>query len=100
VPAATNIASPLPYDLAGLDSGAGLLTNVHPLGVNSATGRGAGASDRDHLLERLHHLRTILPVFAQELASSRRQAAALRVENRGLVDEVRRLRAQRGESSR
>jgi hypothetical protein len=68
--------------------------------VNGATGRAVGASDRDHLLERLHHLRTILPVFAQELASSRRQAAALRVENRGLVDEVRRLRAQRGEGSR
>jgi hypothetical protein len=56
------------------------------------------AADRDHLLERLYHLRTIIPAFAQELASSRRQAAALRVENRGLVDEVRRLRAQRGES--
>jgi hypothetical protein len=68
--------------------------------MNSATGRETGGSDRDHLLERLHHLRTILPVFAQELASSRRQAAALRVENRGLVDEVLRLRAQRGDSSR
>ncbi len=100
MPAATNIASSVSSDLAGLESGAGLLTNVHPLGVKSVTGRGTGASDRDHLLERLHHLRTILPVFAQELASSRRQAAALRVENHGLVDEVRRLRAQRGDSSR
>jgi hypothetical protein len=93
VPAATNIVSPLPYDLAVSDSGVGLLANVHPLS-------GApGASDRDHLLERLHHLRSILPVFAQELASSRRQAAALRVENRGLVDEVCRLRRERGESA-
>lgn len=93
MPAATNIVSPLPYDLAGSDSGAGLLASVHPLS-------GArGTSDRDHLLERLHHLRTILPVFAQELASSRRQAAALRVENRGLVDEVRRLRRERGDSA-
>jgi hypothetical protein len=100
VPAATNIASSVQYDLASLDSGAELLTNVHLLDVHSATGRGAGAKDRDHLLERLHHLRTILPVFAQELASSRRQAAALRVENRGLVDEVRRLRALRGDSFR
>jgi hypothetical protein len=100
VSAATNIASSVQYDLAALDSGAGLLTNVHHLGVNSAIGRGTGGGDRDHLLERLHHLRTILPVFAQELASSRRQAAVLRVENRGLVDEVRRLRAQRGDSSR
>jgi hypothetical protein len=100
VPTATNIASSVSFDLAGLDSGTGLFTNVRPLGVNRATGRGAGGSDRDHLLERLHRLRTILPVFAQELASSRRRAAALRVENRGLVDEVRRLRAQRGDSSR
>jgi hypothetical protein len=100
VSASTNIASSVSFDLAGLDDGAGLIENVHPLGMNSAPRRGAGASDRDHLLERLHHLRMILPVFAQELASSRRQAAALRVENHGLVDEVRRLRAQRGDSSR
>jgi len=58
----------------------------------------AGATDREHLLERLQHLRGILPMFAQELASSRRQAAALRVENRGLLEEVRRLRAQRERS--
>lgn len=57
----------------------------------------AGGDDRDHLLDRLQHLRGILPVFAQELASARRQTAALRVENRGLLEEVRRLRAQRGE---
>lgn len=95
--AATNIASPPPSDLAGSDSGIGFLTHTHPL--DGVIGSAAGRSDRDHLLERLHHLRTILPVFAQELASSRRQAAALRVENRGLVDEVRRLRRERGESA-
>lgn len=50
--------------------------------------------DREHLLDRLQHLRGILPVFAQELANARRQAAALRVENRGLLEEVRRLRAR------
>jgi len=48
------------------------------------------------MLDRLHSLRAILPVFAEELASSRRQAAALRVENRGLLEEVRRLRALHG----
>jgi hypothetical protein len=90
----------LPSEIAGSDRGAGLLANIQPLRLNGVSERGAGVSDRDHLLERLHHLRTILPVFAQELASSRRQAAALRVENRGLVDEVRRLRAQRGDSPR
>ncbi len=51
----------------------------------------AGSRERDHLLERLHHLRTIVPVFAQELVSVRRQAAQLRVENRRLEQEVRRL---------
>jgi hypothetical protein len=99
VPATKTVPS-LPYDIAGSDSGAVFLANVRPLNMSEATEHRIGASDRDHLLERLHHLRTILPVFAQELASSRRQAAALRVENRGLVDEVRRLRAQRGESFR
>lgn len=58
--------------------------------------RAAGTLDRDHLLERLQRLRTIMPVFAQELAGARRQAAALRVENRRLLEEVRRLRQQHG----
>jgi hypothetical protein len=57
----------------------------------------SGVIDRGHLLDRLHRLRGILPVFAEELASARRQAAALRVENRGLLEEVRRLRAQQHE---
>ena len=38
-------------------------------------------NERDQLLERLQHLRTIVPVFARELAESRRQAAGLRLEN-------------------
>ncbi len=79
--------------LPGPEANAGRRTGPH-LGV--------GMTDRDHLLEHLQHLqhlRGILPVFAQELASARRQTAALRVENRGLLEEVRRLRAQRGESS-
>ncbi len=71
-----------------------------PYGQAGSDGRrrAAGATDRDRLLDRLQHLRGILPMFAQELASSRRQAAALRVENRGLLEEVRRLRAQRERS--
>jgi len=51
--------------------------------------------ERERLLDRLQQLRGILPVFAQELASARRQAAALRVQNRELLEEVHRLRAQR-----
>lgn len=58
----------------------------------------AGTLDREHLLDRLDRLRAILPAFAQELVSSRRQAAALRVENRGLLAEVRRLQRQRATS--
>ncbi|MFZ2049998.1 MAG: hypothetical protein WB698_07835 [Solirubrobacteraceae bacterium] len=53
----------------------------------------AGALDREHLLDRLDRLRAILPAFAEELASSRRQTAAPRVENRGLL-EVRRLQSE------
>lgn len=59
-----------------------------------------GAEDRDHLLERLQHLRGILPVFAQELASARRQAASLRVENSKLTEEVRRLQQQKNDPHR
>ena len=51
--------------------------------------------DRDYLLERLNHLRAVLPVFAQELAVARRQAAQLQVENRRLLEQVRQLQARR-----
>lgn len=56
------------------------------------------AANRDHLLDRLHNLRTIVPVFAQELASARRQAAALRVENRKLRERVQQLQRAYGPS--
>jgi hypothetical protein len=57
----------------------------------------AGGEGRDHLLERLQHLRGILPVFAQELASARRQAASLRIENSRLTEEIRRLHQQKND---
>lgn len=50
--------------------------------------------DRDHLLERLQNLRKVLPVFATELASARRQAAQLRMENQRLLERVRQLQAK------
>lgn len=53
------------------------------------------ASERDYLLDRLQNLRAILPVFAQELASARRQAARLRLENASLTEQVRELQRQR-----
>jgi hypothetical protein len=58
----------------------------------------AHAIDRDHLLDRLHNLRMIVPVFAQELASARRQAATLRVENRKLRERVQQLQRAYGPS--
>ncbi len=51
--------------------------------------------DRDHLLERLHNLRTVVPVFAQELASARRHAAQLRRENDRLAARVQELQRER-----
>ncbi len=54
------------------------------------------ASERDYLLERLQNLRAVLPVFAQELASARRQAAQLRLENAGLTEQLRGLQHQSG----
>ncbi len=53
----------------------------------------AERSDRDHLLDRLHNLRTIVPVLATELANARRQAAQLRAENRKLTEQLRRVQA-------
>jgi hypothetical protein len=75
----------------------GLLSSQAPPRASSRAP--AGALERERLLERLAHLRAILPSLAEELAAARRQSAALRVENRGLLEEVRRLRHQRGDSS-
>ncbi len=54
--------------------------------------------DRDHLLERLHELRVLVPAFAQELAGVRRVAARLRSDNRRLLAEVQRLQAKHGKT--
>ncbi|HEY2768260.1 MAG TPA: hypothetical protein VGI76_08385 [Solirubrobacteraceae bacterium] len=82
----------------------GVATSPHRAGLASPVvrpgepRRDAAAADREHLLDRLQRLRSILPAFAKELANTRRQAAALRVENRSLQEEVRRLRRQAGDS--
>jgi hypothetical protein len=47
------------------------------------------------LIGRLHHLRVLLPRVTAELAEVRRQAAALRVENRRLREELARLKGHR-----
>jgi hypothetical protein len=51
----------------------------------------ADARDRGQLLDRLENLRNIVPVFAHELASARRQTAALRLENSRLLERIREL---------
>jgi len=43
-------------------------------------------------------VRALLQLASQEKVSARRQTAQLRIENSGLMEEVRRLREQRGES--
>jgi len=53
------------------------------------------ARERDHLLGRLENLRTIVPVFAHEFASARRQTAALRLENSRLLERIRELQRKR-----
>jgi hypothetical protein len=81
-------AVPEPYGLSARQSATGALSRSLPQGT-----------EREQLLDRLQQLRSILPVFAQELAGARRQAAALRLENRGLLAEVRRLRTQRAQDA-
>jgi hypothetical protein len=51
--------------------------------------------DREHLIDRLQNLRAIVPVFAQELASARRQEARLRLDIARLAEQVRQLQRQR-----
>jgi hypothetical protein len=78
---------------------------LDPYGLSAQQGSSKGAlrrshppgAEREQLLDRLQQLRSILPVFAQELAGARRQTSTLLVENRGLLEEIRRLRAQRGQ---
>jgi hypothetical protein len=65
-------------------------------GVSKTPTVAAEVVDRDQMLDRLQHLRTILPVFAQELATARRHAAQLRKDNRRLLEEVHRLQRERG----
>jgi hypothetical protein len=55
---------------------------------------GSEGWERDKLIDRLSSLRRMLPVLAQEMASARRQAARLTVDNRRLTEQVRELRAE------
>lgn len=64
--------------------------------VPGSSGPAPGApEDADRTRERLAHMRTIVPVFAHELTSARRQAAALRRQNRRLLERIRELQRER-----
>jgi hypothetical protein len=86
-PAKIGVSSPL--GLPGPERSAGPLATSHPA---------PRAIDREHLLARLEHLRSVLPVFANELAGDPGETSQLCIENRELLEEVRRVRQQRGES--
>jgi hypothetical protein len=68
-------------------------------GSRPVAGKGSGPRIRSNLsraeaIDRLEKLRSVVPVFAQELVSARRQSAQLRAENSWLIEQVRQL--QRG----
>jgi hypothetical protein len=50
---------------------------------------------RAEAIARWEQLRSVVPVFAQELVSARRQAASLRAENSWLIEQVRQLQRAR-----
>lgn len=68
--------------------------------ANPHAGQRFAVHDREDLLDRLHRLRRMLPAYAADAASARREAAALRIENRRLLDEVRRLQRRNGAGAR
>jgi hypothetical protein len=51
------------------------------------------ALDERDVIDRLHRLRVLLPVMAQETASARREVARLRTENRLLERRLAELEA-------
>ena len=54
---------------------------------------------RAEAIDRLERLRSVVPVFAQELMSARRQAAQLRAENGWLIEQARQLQRSRALSN-
>ena len=59
-----------------------------------ASGRQRLGSNAGDLIQRIQQLRTILPVFAQETAAARREAARLRSQNATLQHRVAELEAR------
>jgi hypothetical protein len=61
---------------------------------DSEAQRGATATERAELLERLVGLHGILPAYGEALANTLRQARELRAKNRKLLERVRELQTQ------
>jgi hypothetical protein len=82
-----------------------LKTVTHPSRGSAAPG-GTGSPprvgsyvSRAEAIDRLDRLRSVVPVFAQEVVRARRQAAGLRAENSWLIEQVRQLQRGRAQSS-
>lgn len=93
---------PAGHEVAAADERWGDLARVLLLMSNLSNGLLPTAStplstgfEREQLLDRLQSLRGVLSAFAHEATSARRHAARLRVENRRLLEEVRRLQRER-----
>ncbi len=72
----------------------GIPPTIQPTIQHAAPEAPSASVEREQLLDRLQYLRGVLSAFAQEAASARRHAARLRIENRRLLEEVRRLQRE------
>ena len=71
-----------------------------PRGPAAPVGNGSrppikSRTSRAEAIDRLERLRSVVPVFAQELISARRQAAQLRAENGWLIEQARQMQRER-----
>src|SRR5437588_10827454 len=66
---------------------------------NGSRPRNRSYPSRAEAIDRLERLRSVVPVFAQEVVSARRQAAWLRAENSWLTEQVRQLHRARGRAA-
>ena len=75
-----------------------------PRGPAAPVGNGSrpptkSRTSRAEAIDRLERLRSVVPVFAQELISARRQAAQLRAENGWLIEQARQMQRERAASN-
>jgi hypothetical protein len=83
--------------VAGIDMSQAIRqTSPSPRGAPHVSGRSPHTAD---ILDRLARLRLVLPALGQELATARREAAKLRLENGKLKDRLHSLEAKREDSS-